>query len=188
MADGSQRILQASPDLARGRRWSIAVWVASILVWVLVGVMRRVRIPLPEGVALDFLPPVHALLNTGAAVCLILAVLAVKGGKILAHRRWMMGALSLSVLFLLCYVCYHFTTEETRYGGEGAMRVLYFTLLISHIVLAGISLPFILLSFVYGWTAQFDRHRRMVRWVFPVWLYVAITGPVVYLLLLPYYA
>ncbi len=92
-----------------------------------------------------------------------------------------------SASFLLCYVAYHFTTEETKFGGTGAICYVYYPLLISHIVLAAFSLPFILQTWVYGFTSQVAKHRKMAKWVFPMWLYVAITGPICYLLLRPYY-
>jgi len=92
-----------------------------------------------------------------------------------------------SALFLICYVVYHFTTPETPYCGEGNIRYLYFFLLITHILLAGGILPFILLTFNRGWLGIVDRHRKMARWVFPLWLYVAISGPVIYLMLKPCY-
>ena len=110
-------------------------------------------------------------------------------------------ALGLSVLFLLSYVAYHFTTPETIFGdmdhdgvlsaaeraAAGTSRTIYLVLLLSHISLAGLILPFILFTFIRAYTNQFERHRRMARWVFPLWLYVAITGPLVYWLLQPYY-
>ena len=109
--------------------------------------------------------------------------------------------MALSIGFLLCYVAYHFTTPETLYGdangdgtvdaaekaATGGMRTAYLLLLISHIVLAGVSLPFILFTFISGWTNRFAAHRRMAKWVFPVWLYVAVTGPICYWMLKPYY-
>jgi putative membrane protein len=95
--------------------------------------------------------------------------------------------MTLSALFLLCYVAYHFTTVETKYGGDGWQRVVYFILLISHIVLAGVSLPMILLAFTSGFTNHFQSHRKLARWVFPIWLYVAVTGPICYLMLRSYY-
>lgn len=134
-----------------------------------------------------FLPPIHAAINTLVSLCLVSAVLTVKQGKINAHRNFILAAMALSTLFLLGYVAYHFTTVETRYGGEGVMRAVYFILLITHIIAAGVSLPLILLTFINAWTNRFDAHRRMARWVFPIWLYVAVTGPICYLMLRPYY-
>lgn len=136
---------------------------------------------------MSFLPPVHAVLNSLVAVALIAALWAVKQGKIALHRSFICAAMVLSIGFLLCYVAYHFTTVETKYGGEGAMRAVYFFILITHIVLAGISLPFILFAFISGWANRFSAHRRLVKWVYPMWLYVAVTGPICYLMLKPYY-
>ncbi|MBT3570455.1 MAG: DUF420 domain-containing protein [Opitutae bacterium] len=186
---------------ALAKKLTVAVWIISAAVLFLVGLMRQVKIDLPEGMSLDFLPPLHALLNSGAAFALLMAIFSIKGGKVQSHQRWIYMAMSCSLLFLLCYVAYHFTTAETIYGDldrdgalsdaemqeAGAMRSFYLCILLSHIALAAISLPFILLTFVYGFTNQFEKHRTMAKKVFPVWLYVAITGPVVYLLLKPYY-
>lgn len=187
--------------LALGRKLTWAVWVITVLVLLLVGMMRQIKIPLPEGVSFDMLPAVHAALNSGAALALVAALVAIKAGRVSLHRRCIYTALALSGVFLLSYVTYHFTTPETRFGdsngdgllqeGElaaaGASRLIYLLLLLSHIVLAALSLPFILLTFVYGFTNQPGRHRKMARWVFPVWLYVAITGPLCWWMLRPYY-
>ncbi len=195
----SYRSREANMVLAR--KLKIGVWIVTAVVLLLVGLMRQVKIGLPEGMSFHFLPPLHALLNTCAAIALILSVLSIRKGKVDLHQRWIYVAMGCSLVFLLSYVTYHFTTPETIYGdrdgnGElsgaektevGKMRVVYLVILLSHISLAGLSLPFILLSFVYGFTNQFSRHRALAARVFPVWLYVAVTGPVVYLLLRPYY-
>ena len=176
------------PNIALGNKLRILVWVLTVAVWLLVGAMRRPeKIPLPEGVSLSFLPMVHAILNTGVAVCLITALVMIKRKNVVAHWRFIGAAMILSATFLLCYVAYHFTTEETKFGGTGAIRYAYFALLISHIVLAAISLPFILQTWVYGFTNQVAKHRKLAKRVFPVWLYVAVTGPICYLMLRPYY-
>jgi putative membrane protein len=175
----------AREDLSR--KLGIGAWALTAVVLGLVGLMRTVRIPLPEGMSFTFLPPVHAVLNSLVAVALLVAIVAIKQGKVRLHRSAIFAAMGFSIAFLLCYVAYHFTTEETRYGGTGAMRGVYLFLLITHIVLAGISLPFILFTFISGWTNRFAAHRRLAKWVFPMWLYVAVTGPVCYLMLKPYY-
>lgn len=181
--------LSREPREALSKKLGVVAWVLTAVVLVLVGMMRRpeLRIPLPEGWSFAFLPPVHAVLNTLVSIALVIAIVAVKQGKIALHRNAIFAAMGLSVAFLLCYVAYHFTTEETRFGGEGAIRSVYFFLLISHIVLAGISLPAILFTFIAGFTHRFAAHRRLARWVFPMWLYVAVTGPICYLMLKPYY-
>ncbi|HMU04464.1 MAG TPA: DUF420 domain-containing protein, partial [Saprospiraceae bacterium] len=139
------------------------------------------------GVDFSFLPPIHAVLNTLVTICLLAAIYFIKRKEVESHRKAIYGALLFSGLFLLCYVLYHFTTEETTYCKEGAIRSVYFFLLISHIIFAGLSLPFILLTFTRGFTFQVEKHRKMARWVFPIWLYVAITGPICYLMLKPCY-
>jgi putative membrane protein len=134
-------------------------------------------------------------------VALVVAIVAVKRGRIALHRQAILAAMGFSVVFLLCYVAYHFTNLEVPFGdanGDGVLdaaeraavggtRTVYLLLLISHIVLAGLSLPCILFTFIAGWTHRFAAHRRLARWVFPMWLYVAVTGPICYLMLKPYY-
>jgi putative membrane protein len=183
------------------KKLRIAAWIVTVAVLVLVGLMRRVKIPLPEGVDLGFLPPFHATVNALTAVALIVAFIFIRRKQVEAHRRTIYVALGLSLLFLLSYVAYHFTTPETLFGDAngdglvdaaekaavGGLRTFYLVLLLTHISLAAIILPFILFTFIKAYTGQYAAHRRMARWVFPVWLYVAITGPICYLMLVPYY-
>lgn len=195
--------LAKSPNPQLAFRLKVVAWLVTIAVLVLVGLMRRpeYRIVLPDGWGLGFLPPVHAILNSAVAACLIVAVVAVKRGQITLHRNATTFALILSVLFLTCYVAYHFTTPETLFGDVdrdgmlskaerteiGGTRTVYLLVLLSHIFLAAISLPFILLTFIAAWTNDFGRHRKLAKFVFPVWLYVSVTGPICYLMLRPYY-
>ena len=196
-----QIFLQRKENPALGKKLTILVWIITAAVLFLVGLMRQVKIDLPHGISLHFLPPIHAILNTIAAFSLIMAIIAIKKKLVINHQRWIFLAMTCSFLFLLSYVAYHFTNTETLFGDTdkngilsveeieavGKMRIVYLSILISHIVLAALSLPFILLTFVYGFTNQFNKHRKLAKKVFPVWLYVAVTGPVVYLLLKPYY-
>lgn len=189
------------PNLALAKKLNIAAWIITAIVLALVGMMRRVKIDLPAGWDFSFLPPVHASLNALSAVILLLAFYFIKQKNIEAHRKAIYVAMGLSVLFLLSYVAYHFTTPETLFGDldrdgivsaaekvvAGSSRTIYLVLLISHITLAGLILPFILFTFIRAYTGQVERHRKMAKWVFPIWLYVAITGPVVYFMLQPYY-
>jgi putative membrane protein len=175
-----------SPDIIRlEKRLNVLAYAVSAAVLFLVVLMRRVKLDL--GVDFTFLPPLHASLNALTAVILVYALWTIKRKDIQAHRRAIYAAMVCSVLFLLSYVLYHFTTPETRYGGEGWLRYVYFFLLITHIALAAVTLPFILLTFIRAYTGQFERHKKMSRWVFPLWLYVAVTGPICYLMLRPYY-
>jgi putative membrane protein len=201
MTNEKKEWLSRAPHEALSKKLGIIAWVLTAVVLALVGVMRKVSIPLPEGVSFTFLPPVHAVLNSLVAIALVVAIVAIKQGKVSLHRNAIFAAMALSIGFLLCYVAYHFTTPETLYGdlngdrivdeaekaAAGGMRPVYLILLLTHIVLAGVSLPFILFTFISGWTNRFTAHRRLAKWVFPMWLYVAVTGPICYLMLKPYY-
>lgn len=174
-------------NLQLAKRLNVWAWIVTVAVLFLVGLMRQVKISLPSGWDFSFLPPFHATLNALTAVVLLFALYFIKQKNVQMHRRMIYIAMTLSVLFLLSYVTYHFTTESVKYGGEGMMRTIYLVLLISHIILAGLILPFILFTFIRAYTNQIEKHRKMARWVFPLWLYVAITGPICYLMLMPYY-
>ncbi|WP_235297042.1 DUF420 domain-containing protein [Portibacter marinus] len=172
-------------NLRLAKKLNVAAYIVSIAVVGLVILMRRVK--LDVGVDFSFLPPIHSTLNAITAVLLIVALVFIKQKKIIAHRNTMFAAVITSALFLLSYVLYHFTTPETSYCIEGNIRYLYFTLLITHVILAGVIFPFILFTLIRGYTNQIEKHRRMARWVFPLWLYVAVTGPILYLMLRPCY-
>lgn len=136
---------------------------------------------------LSFLPPIYAIINGFTAILLIAALWAVKNGKLKLHENLMKVAIGCSVLFLLMYVAYHMTSLETKYGGEGTLKYIYFFILITHIVLSIAVIPLVLISFVRALSKRFDKHRKIARITFPIWLYVAITGVVVYLMISPYY-
>ena len=196
-----EEIKRMPPNVQLLRHLKRAVWIISVIVLGLVALMRQVKIPLPESVSLDFLPSFHALLNTLAAISLLMALVAIKKGNAILHQRWIYSAMICSFVFLLSYVAYHVTTPETIFGdldgngllseqeqmAIGSMRMVYLVVLLSHIALAAFSLPFILLTFSYGFTHHFEKHRKLAKKIYPVWLYVAVTGPVVYLMLKPYY-
>lgn len=169
------------------KRMDIAAYVLSVVVILLVIVMR-----MPEkinfGIDFSFLPPVYSVMNALVAVALLLALYFIKQKNIKRHKQFIYVALVLSTLFLLSYVVYHFTTPETKYCGEGTLkRTVYFILLISHIFLAGAILPFILITFNRGYLMVIERHKKIAKWVYPLWLYVAVTGPIIYLMLSPCY-
>ncbi len=137
---------------------------------------------------LTFLPPIYATINGVTALLLIIAVRAIKNGKRELHERLVKTAIGCSVAFLAMYVAYHMTSESTKYGGEGAIRYVYYFILITHILLSIVIIPFVLITFVRGITGSFDRHRKIARVTYPLWLYVAITGVIVYLMISPYYS
>ena len=134
-----------------------------------------------------FLPPIYATINGITAVMLIAAVWAIKNGKFILHEKLMNSALVLSALFLILYVLYHMTSESTSYGGEGLIKYLYYFILISHILLSVAVVPFVLFTFLHGINQDFNKHKRLARIAFPLWLYVAVTGVIVYIMISPYY-
>jgi putative membrane protein len=163
------------------RKLIIAV---SIIIPIVVASLFRVKVP---GYDFSFLPPIYASFNGLTAVFLIIAVVAIKNGKRQIHEMLMKLCIGLSASFLIMYVLYHMTTESTPYGGEGILRYIYFIILISHILLSIIIIPMVLFTFVRALYGNFERHRALAKYTFPVWLYVAVTGVVVYLMISPYY-
>ncbi len=175
------------PNLDLAKRLNVVAWILTVAVLSLVAAMRKIEIRLPDGIDMSFLPAVHASLNSLVAIFLVIGLIMIKQKNVTAHKRAISAAMICSILFLLCYVSYHFTTPETKFGGTGTIRTIYLLLLVSHIILAAVSFPFILFTWIYGFTNQVQKHRKMAKYVFPVWLYVAITGPICYLMLRPYY-
>ena len=173
----------ADSRLKRIKKLNTVAWTVTLIVWLLVGVMRRVKFESP--VDLSFLAGVNALFNTGVTIALLAALYFIRRQEVIRHRSSIYVAMLLSAGFLVTYVLYHFTNEEIVYCKEGMERSVYYFVLFSHIILAGLSLPFILMTFIRGYVGDYERHRRMAKWVYPVWLYVAVTGPVVYLMLYP---
>ena len=133
------------------------------------------------------LPKVNAILNGSTAVFLLLGLYFIRQRQVTRHKTMMVTAFTLSSLFLVSYVIYHSSTEPTRYGGEGMMKIMYLFILFSHIALAAVALPFILFTFYRAFAGQNEKHRKLAKRTWPVWFYVAVTGVVVYLMLSPYY-
>lgn len=159
------------------------IYVVSIVIPIAVAALFS--IPPVQGVDLSFLPPIYATLNGATAVLLIFALLAIKQKNRRLHALLMRTSLVLSLFFLLCYVAYHLTSEPTAYLGEYGM--VYYPLLISHIFLSVVVIPLVLLSYLWAWTGDFVRHKKWTRFSFPIWLFVAVSGVIVYLMISPYY-
>lgn len=162
----------------------------SIIVALLVVVLNEKILPRPESYPsfINHLPKLHAFLNGSCFVLLLLSLRAIKSGNIALHKKLNLTAFALSALFLISYVTYHYLAGDTKYGGEGVLRSIYFFILITHIVLAALVLPLILWSFYLGLKDKRVKHKKVVRWSYPIWLYVTFTGVVVYLMLSPYYS
>ncbi len=161
------------------------ILLLSILIPVAVAILFVVKIP--NATPLGFLPPIYASINGITALILIAAVVAIKRGNIALHQRLMKLAICCSVLFLLMYIAYHMTSPSTKFGGEGPIRYVYYFILLTHILLSIAIIPLVLVSYVRALAQRFDRHRKIAKITFPIWLYVATTGVVVYLMIAPYY-
>ncbi|MBR9915691.1 MAG: DUF420 domain-containing protein [Algicola sp.] len=137
---------------------------------------------------LTVLPPIYATINGVTALVLLTALWAIKNKKRKLHENLMKFAIALSVAFLVMYVAYHMTSDSTKYGGEGLVKYIYYLILITHILLSIVVIPFVLITYVRAITNNFERHKKIARITFPIWLYVAVTGVIVYLMISPYYA
>ncbi len=163
------------------------IWIFSAIVFTVVVVLNRIQVPAPEGFDVHVFAKVNAVLNSLVSLLLLVGLFTAKAGNWKAHRAAMLSAMVLSVLFLVSYILHHLFAGDTVYGGTGAVKVIYYIILFTHIVLAGLSLPFILLTAFRALKAEFPAHRKLARRVWPVWFYVSVTGVVVYLMISPYY-
>lgn len=151
-----------------------------LVVAILFGVKIDAELPI-------FLPPIYASINGLTSILLIVAVWAVKNKKLKLHEKLMKTAIVFSVLFLVLYMAYHMTSNSTKFGGEGSLKIIYFIILISHIILSIIVIPFVLITYVRAITNNIELHKKIAKYTFPLWLYVALSGVVVYILISPYY-
>jgi putative membrane protein len=190
------------------RLYNILIWVISIVVPLLVTLLLfakwdydklifDLRIPnyepivilenLPIAKPLTFLPPIYATINGLTAITLVIAVYYIKRGKRKIHENLIKVCIALSLSFLVMYVAYHLTSDPTSFGGSGAIAYLYFFILISHILLSIVVIPLVLISYLKASQSDFVSHRKIAKITFPIWLYVAVTGVIVYLMISPYY-
>ena len=158
------------------------ITIVSVLIPIVVAILMRLPGQQVFG-DLSILPFFHAVLNGTTALCLIVGYMLILKKRRNAHKVCMLTALSLSSIFLVSYVVYHFNAGHVAYKGEGIIRTVYLTILASHIVLATAILPLALLTVYRGLTDQLDKHRRLARWTLPIWLYVAVTGVVIYIMM-----
>ena len=177
--------MEKKPTKTNQLRYKNLIIAVSILIPVVVALLFRVRL---EGVQpFTFLPPIYAAINGYTAVILIIALWAIKKRKLTLHEQLMKTAIGLSLSFLVMYVIYHLTSDPTPYGGEGWMKSFYYFILISHILLSVAIIPLVLISFVRAISQQFTSHRKIARITFPIWLYITITGVIIYIMISPYY-
>jgi putative membrane protein len=177
-----ETIVKAQPEKEPYRKLIITL---SIVLPLAVAILFKVRIP---GYDFSFLPPIYATINGLTALFLIAAVIAIKNGQRKIHENLIKICMGLSATFLLMYVAYHMTSESTSFGGEGVIRYIYFFILLTHILLSVVIIPLVLFTFSRGISRNYAGHRRLAKYAFPLWLYVAITGVIVYIMISPYYA
>jgi len=193
---GFQPAIQSNDKNAK-----LFIWTVSIIVFAAIALLSRLKLNVNLGFNPHLFAAINACLNSGVTILLLTGLWAVKQKRYLLHKKIMLAAIVLSVLFLLSYICHHLFAGETKFGdvdhngiispeeksAAGQIRILYYSLLGTHIPLAGIILPFILFTAYRSLTGEYERHKKLARITFPVWLYVAITGVVVYILIKPYY-
>jgi len=167
------------------KKYNKLIVILSVAIPIVVAVLFGVKIPNVE--PLTFLPPIYASINALTAFILVLAFWAITNKKIKLHQRLMQTAMMLSVVFLAMYVAYHMTSDSTKYGGEGILKYVYYIILITHIILSIIVIPFVLITYVRAIIQNFEKHKKIARITFPLWLYVAISGVLVYIMISPYY-
>ena len=171
--------------MADSKKYRPLVIAASVLVPIVVAILFTVRIPDAE--PLTFLPPIYAGINALTSLLLIAALYFIKNGQRMIHEALMKVCIGLSLIFLVMYIAYHMTTDPTPFGGEGAIKYIYYFILISHILLSIVVIPLVLTSYTRAISSEFVSHKKISRITFPVWLYVAVTGVIVYLMISPYY-
>ena len=168
------------------KKYNVWIVILSVVIPLLVAILFTVKIP--NAKPLTFLPPIYASINGLTAILLIWAVVSIKNGKRSLHEKLMKTCIGLSIAFLGMYVAYHMTSDSTKFGGEGTIKYIYYFILITHILLSIGVIPLVLITYVRTLAERFDKHKKIAKITFPIWLYVAITGVVVYLMISPYYA
>jgi putative membrane protein len=179
---------QNSPVTGNDKKYLVLIAILSVLIPIVVAMLFFMPKEGSSQVDVSFLPTLHAILNSMTAIALVIGYYNIRKGNINVHRGAMATAFGLSAIFLVSYVTYHFLGERTIYGGDGLLKLFYYFILLTHIVLAVVIVPLVLLSMYFAISEQFNRHKRISRWTFPIWLYVAVTGVLVYILISPYYS
>ncbi|WP_178987376.1 DUF420 domain-containing protein [Winogradskyella schleiferi] len=178
-----------SVDIEKAKKYNKWIVVLSIVIPLAVAALFGVNLrELGFDVQpLTILPPIYATINGFTAIVLVIAFIAIKNKKIVLHENLMTTAIWSSVVFLVLYVAYHMTSDSTKFGGEGIIRYIYYFILVTHILLSVVIIPFVLVTYVRAITNNIEKHKKIARITFPLWLYVAISGVVVYVMISPYY-
>ncbi|RYZ23427.1 MAG: DUF420 domain-containing protein [Chitinophagaceae bacterium] len=170
------------------KRARTLILLVSFVVFAAVVVLGRVKLDINAGFDVHVFAKINAVINATVAVLLVAGLATAKNRRYATHRRIMLTAMVLSMLFLVSYIAHHLLAGETKFGGVGSIRTVYYVILGTHIVLAAIILPFILFTAYRALIGENERHRKLAKITWPIWFYVALTGPIVYLLISPYYS
>jgi putative membrane protein len=165
----------------------LLILTVSFVVFAAVAFLSKFKLEVNLGFDVHIFALINAVINSIVSVLLLVALVAVKKKNYVQHRNVMLAAMVLSVLFLLSYIAHHLLAGETKYGGEGVLKSIYYFILLTHIPLAAIILPFILFTAYRGLTGEYANHKKLAKYTWPLWLYVSITGVLVYLFISPYY-
>ncbi|GAB3267640.1 hypothetical protein GCM10027347_36670 [Larkinella harenae] len=174
-------------QLEHSKKYNRLINVLAIVIPVVVALLLGIRQKIDLGVWTTYLPHINAIINSATAALLLLGFYFIKQRNINAHRNVMLTAFTLGFLFLVSYVLYHLSNDSTPFGGEGLIRPVYYFLLVSHIALSIVVVWFVLRAVYFALSGQIARHKSVVRWAYPIWLYVSITGVIVYFMIAPYY-
>lgn len=180
--------MQTSQLVDNQRKYDGLIKVLAIAIPVVVALLFGIRTKVELGSWTKLLPHLNAVFNSLTAVLLAIGFIFIKNKNIRMHRMAMLGAFTLGSLFLVSYVLYHLTNPSTAFGGEGTVKLVYYFLLISHVLLAAVVVPFVLYAVYFALSGQITRHTKVVKWTLPIWFYVSVSGVIVYLMISPYYA
>ena len=169
------------------RRARVLILTLSAIVFIVIVVLGRVKLDVNLGFDEHVFAKINAVINTIVSILLVAGIVTAKQRKLGTHKNIMLSAMFLSLLFVIFYICHHLFAGETKFGGEGTIRYVYYFILGTHIILAAIILPFVLFTAYRALINENDRHRKLAKITWPIWFYVAVTGPIVYLLISPYY-
>ncbi|HVD99387.1 MAG TPA: DUF420 domain-containing protein [Cytophagaceae bacterium] len=179
--------MQTNQLVDNQKKYDGLIKVLAIAIPLVVALLFGIRTKIDLGMWTKMLPHLNALLNSLTALSLAIGFFFIKNKNTAMHRRSMLLAFGMGSIFLVSYVLYHLTNASTSYEGTGFLKILYYTLLISHVLLAAVVVPFVLYAVYYGISNQLEKHKKVVKWTLPIWMYVSVSGVIVYLMISPYY-
>jgi putative membrane protein len=170
------------------KRARILIFTVSVIIFIAIAALPRLKLNIHPGFNVHIFALINAIINSAVAILLVAGLFCAKSGRYTSHRYIMLASITLSVLFLLSYIAHHLLAGDTKYSGEGSIRYFYFFILVTHIILAAIILPFILFTAYRALSGNYEAHKKLARITWPIWFYVAVTGPLLYVMISPFYS